>query len=202
MPQSESDVAKFEEMADQVFRSARSFNAWTDAPVTNKTLCALYDLMKMGPTSGNASPARIIFVTSPSAKEKLSKMAFDRNQPKILAAPVTAIIGHDLMFFEKLPRLFPHNPAMADMFANNASLAETTALRNGSLQGAYLIIAARMLGLDCGPMSGFNSAAVDEGFFSGGTIRSNFICALGYGDAVGQWDRLPRLPFEEACSIL
>jgi 3-hydroxypropanoate dehydrogenase len=201
MPQSESDVTKFEEMADQVFRSARSFNAWTAMPVATETLYSLYELMKMGPTSGNGSPARIIFIRSASAKEKLSKMAFDRNQPKILAAPVTAIIGHDLRFFEALPKLFPHNSGMADMFANNAPLAETTAFRNGSLQGAYLIIAARMLGLDCGPMSGFDNAAVDEGFFPGTKIRSNFICSLGYGDSAGQWDRLPRLAFEEACSI-
>lgn len=195
------DPATFDAMADRIFRNARSFNAWTDRPVAIATLSALYDLMKLGPTSGNASPARIVFVTSDAAKAKLSAMTFDRNQPKILAAPVTAIIGHDMRFFDALPRLFPHNPAMAQMFAGNPPLAEATALRNGSLQGAYLIVAARMLGLDCGPMSGFDNAAVDEGFFAGTTVRSNFICSLGYGDPAGQWDRLPRLDFNEACSI-
>lgn len=162
---------------------------------------ALYELFKWGPTSGNACPARIVFVRSAEAKQRLADCAFDRNAVKILAAPVTAIIGYDTRFFERLPELFPHNPAMADMFAGNPALAETTAFRNGSLQGAYLIIAARMLGLDAGPMSGFDNARVDAAFFPGDRIKSNFLCSLGHGDARNQWPRLPRPAFADACSF-
>ena len=201
MPSGEIDQAVFDSAADRLFRSARTFNAWTEKPIETSTLHVLYDLMKFGPTSANASPARIVFVTSAEAKAKLAAFSGERNQPKILAAPVTAIIGHDLRFFEVMPRLFPHNPTMGNMFAANRELAETTAFRNGSLQGAYLIVAARLLGLDCGPMSGFNNAAVDDAFFPGGRVRSNFICSLGYGDPAGLWDRLPRLAFDEVCNF-
>jgi 3-hydroxypropanoate dehydrogenase len=190
-----------DECADIVFRSARSANAWTDKPVAPETLHALYDLMKWGPTSANTNPGRIVFVTSAEAKDKLAAAAYDRNQPKIKSAPVTAILAYDTRFFEWLPKLFPPNPDMDKMYSSNPALAEATAFRNASMQGAYFIMAARMLGLDCGPMSGFNNVAVDAAFFGDGRIKSNFICSIGYADHAGTWPRLPRPAFDEVCSV-
>lgn len=158
----------------------------------------LYDLLKWGPTSANSSPARFVWVRSPEGKAKLAALAWDRNRPKILAAPLTVIIGNDLAFADRLPELLPHNvEAMQKAFASPAA-AEATAMRNGTLQGAYLTIAARALGLDCGPMSGFDNAGVDEAFFAGTRIRSNFICSIGSGDPASLFPRNPRLSFEDA----
>ena len=186
---------------DQIFREARSQNGWKDTPVSETLIRAIYDLARMGPTSANSSPARFVFCASAEAKDKLAALASAANASKILAAPVTAIIGHDLTFYEKIPELFPHNPGAKDWFASSEAVAEATAFRNGSLQGAYFIVAARALGLDCGPMSGFNNARVDEAFFAGTTIRSNFICSIGEGDPSKIFARSPRLAFEDACRI-
>ena len=183
---------------DQIFRSARTYYGWTDAPVDEAVLRDLYELLKWGPTSANSCPARFVWVRSAEAKAKLAEQAMDRNRPKILTAPVTVIIGNDLDFAAQLPKLMPHNAeAMQKAFAPPV-MAEATAMRNGTLQGAYLIIAARALGLDCGPMSGFNNAGVDEVFFAGTRIRSNFICSIGHGDPASLFPRNPRLSFEEA----
>ncbi|MFT3810197.1 MAG: malonic semialdehyde reductase [Micropepsaceae bacterium] len=186
---------------DQLFREARTQNGWRDTPVSETLIRAIYDLARMGPTSANCCPARFVFCTSPEAKEKLGGFASEANRAKILVAPVTVIIGHDLKFYEKIPELFPHNPGAKDWFTSSAQLAETTAFRNGTLQGAYFILAARSLGLDCGPMSGFNNAKVDEAFFAGTTIKSNFICSIGEGDPSKIFARSPRLSFEDACRI-
>jgi 3-hydroxypropanoate dehydrogenase len=186
---------------DQLFRLARSQNTWRATQVTDCLLQDLADLVKMGPTSANSSPARFVFLTTQSAKQRLAQHASQGNRAKILSAPVTAIIGYDTEFYEKLPKLFPHTDARG-WFAGNPALSETTAFRNGSLQGAYLILAARALGLDTGPMSGFDNAAVDREFFPGGTIKSNFICGLGHGDPSGVFARSPRFAFEEFCSII
>nr|WP_279347262.1 malonic semialdehyde reductase [Govania unica] len=184
-----------------IFRNARSQNKWQDKPVSEVTLRAVYDLLRWGPTSANCSPARFLFVTTPAAKEKLAACVSATNAPKVLSAPVTAIIGYDTKFYDRIPELFPHNPGARDWFAGNAALATETAFRNSSLQGAYLIIAARSLGLDCGPMSGFDADKVNEAFFADGQIKANFICGLGYGDSAGVFPRLPRLSFTDACSI-
>ncbi len=186
---------------DQLFREARTHNRWTDRPVSWTSLRALADLLKMGPTSANCSPARIVFVRSGEAKARLRPHLSEGNREKTMAAPVTAIIGYDTQFHEKLPKLFPHADARS-WFAGQPALIEATAFRNSSLQGAYLILAARSLGLDCGPMSGFDNASVDAEFFPGGTIRSNFICSLGHGDPAGLFPRSPRFAFEEFCSIV
>jgi 3-hydroxypropanoate dehydrogenase len=186
---------------DVIFRNARTHNAWLDRPVDDDTLRALYDLLKWGPTSANASPARFVFLRSRQAKERLRPALSPGNVDKTMAAPVTVIVGHDLRFYEHLPRLFPHADARS-WFAGNDELIRTTAFRNGSLQGAYLIVAARALGLDCGPMSGFDNARVDAEFFPDGTVKSNFLCNLGYGDPAKLFPRSPRLPFEEACQLL
>jgi 3-hydroxypropanoate dehydrogenase len=205
-----------EHALDQIFRNARTPNAWLDQPVTDETLRQVYDLMKWGPTSANASPARFVMVRSKEAKERLRPVLSPGNVDKTMAAPVTVIIAYDLLFFEKLPKLFPHSPAMRDLFASNPQLVETTAKRNSSLQGAYLIIAARALGLDCGPMSGFDNAKLDEEFFGAGKecegceqeffpaghVKSNFLCNLGYGDPAKLLPRGPRLEFDEASSLL
>lgn len=201
---------------DQLFREARTHNAWLDKPVSDQTLHELYDLVKWGPTSANSSPARFIFLRSPEAKERLRAALAPGNVQKVMTAPVTVIIAYDLRFYEKMPKLFPHNPAMGELFAKNPQLIETTARRNSSLEGAYLILAARALGLDTGPLSGFDNAKVDELFFDAGRecegcdqeffpeghVKSNFLCNLGYGDKSKLMPRLPRLKFEEACSIL
>ncbi len=185
---------------DQLFRSARTHNAWTDRKIDEATLRALYDLVKWGPTSANASPARFVFVTTPEGKEKLKPALSAGNMDKTLAAPVTVIVAHDLDFAQKLPVLFPHAPGAKDWFAAPA-VEQATAFRNGTLQGAYLILAARALGLDTGPMSGFDNAKVDEAFFAGTRIKSNFLVNLGYGDPAGLFPRSPRLAFEEAVTI-
>jgi 3-hydroxypropanoate dehydrogenase len=186
---------------DQLFLDAHTHNAWEDKPVADELLHRLYDTLRMAPTSMNCSPVRIVFVKSKAAKEKLMPALMEGNRAKTMAAPVTAIIGHDMHFYDNLPRLFPPIPGARDMFANNAALADITAFRNGTLQGAYLILAARALGLDCGPMSGFDNAAVDQLFFAGTNVRSNFICNLGYGDPKGIYPRNVRFEFAEACSI-
>jgi 3-hydroxypropanoate dehydrogenase len=186
---------------DVIFRKARTHNAWTDQPVSDEDLRRLYDLMKWGPTSANCSPARIVFVRSRQAKEKLEPALSAGNRAKTMAAPATAIIGYDMQFYDLLPRLFPHDQTARGWFAGKEQLIAATAFRNGTLQGAYLIIAARSIGLDCGPMSGLDNAKVDEAFFPGGRIKSNFLCNLGHGDPKGLFPRSPRLPFEEACRI-
>lgn len=186
---------------DQLFFGAHTLNAWQDKPVADELLHRLYDALRMGPTSMNCSPARIVFVQSKAAKEKLNQALMEGNRAKTMAAPVTAIIAYDTRFFEQLPKLFPAMPNARGMFESNAALSDLTALRNGSLQGAYLILAARALGLDCGPMSGFDNAAVDQLFFEGTSMRSNFLCNLGYGDTKGIYPRGPRLEFDEACKI-
>ncbi len=186
---------------DQLFLAAHTLNAWQDKAVPDELLHRLYDNLRMAPTSMNCSPARIVFVKTKAAKEKLTQALMEGNRAKTMAAPVTAIIGYDTRFFEQLPKLFPPNPNARDMFESNATLSDLTAFRNGTLQGAYLILAARALGLDCGPMSGFDNAAVDQLFFAGTNVKSNFICNLGYGDVKGIYPRSPRLAFDEACRI-
>jgi 3-hydroxypropanoate dehydrogenase len=186
---------------DLLFRDARTANTWSDAPVSEADLRALYDLVKMGPTSANSSPARFIFVSSPEAKAKLAAVASGTNAPKILAATVTVIIGTDAKFYDKLPQLFLHADARS-WFAHNESLARETGFRNSSLQAAYLIIAARALGWDTGPMSGFDKAKVDAQFWTGTDVETNFICSLGKATTEGIFPRSPRLAFEEAASIL
>jgi 3-hydroxypropanoate dehydrogenase len=186
---------------DQLFRSARTQNKWQKKPVSLTLLHAVYDLMRMAPTSANCSPARIVFVTTDEAREKLKPFLLPNNVSKVMEAPVTAIIGHDLEFYEKLPTLFPHADARS-WFVGKPEFSATAAFRNGSLQGAYLMLAARALGLDCGPMSGFDNAKVDAEFFAGTLVRSNFLCNLGYGDASKLFPRSPRLSFDEACRIV
>ncbi len=179
---------------DQVLRTARSYNGFLDKPVSEAQLHAIWELMKMGPTSANQMPARLVWCVSEEAKAKLAACASGTNGPKILAAPVTVIIGMDLDFHEQLPWLFPHADAKS-WFEGNEALREVSAMRNSTLQGAYFIIAARMLGLDTGPMSGFSNAAVDEAFFAGTRIKSNFISTLGYGDPATIFSRSPRPDF-------
>jgi nitroreductase len=185
---------------DRIFRDARTQNKWLDKPVSNEQLVAIYDLMRWGPTSANSFPVRIVFVTSLTAKERLRPLVLEGNRPKVMAAPATAILGYDTKFYDWLPRLFPHVDARA-WFIDKPEFAEATAFRNSSLQGAYFIIAARSLGLDCGPMSGFDNEAVDNEFFPGGRVKSNFLCAVGYGDPTGLFERLPRPGFAEVCTI-
>ena len=185
---------------DQLFTDARTHNGFTAEPVPETTLRQLYDLMKWGPTSANCSPARIIFVSSPAAKERLLAGMSAGNQEKTKAAPVSAIIGMDMAFYEKLPFLFPHADAKA-WFTGNQPMIDATAFRNSSLQGGYFIMAARSLGLDCGPMSGFDPAKVDAAFWAGTTVKTNFVCNLGHGDSSKLFSRSPRLAFEEACRI-
>ena len=205
-----------DEALNQIFGEARTYSTWLDKPVSDEILRQLYDLMKWGPTSANGSPARFVFLRTTEAKERLRPALAPGNVEKTMTAPITAIIAYDLMFFEKLPKLFPHAPGMRDLFAQNPQLVEETARRNSSLQGAYLIIAARALGLDCGPMSGFDNAKVDEEFFGAGKecegceqeffpaghVKSNFLCNLGYGDELKAFPRGPRLAFHEACTLL
>jgi 3-hydroxypropanoate dehydrogenase len=186
---------------DVLFREARTHSAWQDRPVSSELLQAIWDLARMGPTSANCSPARIVFVLTRDAKEKLRPALIEGNVEKTMAAPVTAIIGHDLAFYELLPRLYPQTDARS-WFVGNDALIESTAFRNGTLQGAYFMLAARALGVDCGPMSGFDNNKVDAAFFAGTTIRSNFLCNLGYGDPDRLRPRNPRLSFEEACRIV
>lgn len=186
---------------DQLFREARTFNAWLPKDVSDEQLHQLYDLTKFGPTSANSSPMRVVFMKSAEAKAKLAPLVSDGNRAKTLAAPVTAIIATDHAFHEKLPKLFPHADAKS-WFEGNQVLIDSTALRNSTLQGAYLILAARAMGLDCGPMSGYDAAGVDAAFFAGTQVKSNFLINIGYGDASRDlFPRSPRLPFEEACVI-
>jgi len=186
---------------NQLFLEARTRNGWTDRPVSDDLIQELYNLLKFGPTSANGSPARFVWVRSAEAKARLAGFAMATNPAKILAAPVTVIIGHDLAFYEKFDTLFPARADMMKAMFSAPPAAEITAFRNGTLQGAYLILAARALGLDTGPMSGFDNAAVDEAFFAGTAIKSNFICCLGYGNDENLFPRNPRLSFEEACSF-
>ena len=186
---------------DLLFREARTHNGWQDKEVSDVLLQAVFDLAKMGPTSANCSPMRVLYLKSPEAKEKLRPALIEGNVEKTMAAPVVAVIGHDLEFYEHLPKLFPHTDARA-WFLGNDPLIETTAFRNGSLQGAYFILAARALGLDCGPMSGFDNAQVDAAFFADGKVKSNFLCNLGYGDPSKLFPRSPRFAFDEVCKIL
>ena len=184
-----------DEALDLLFRKARSYNAWLDGEVTDAQIRAIYDLMKMAPTSANQQPARLVWCKSPAAKARLAAHAMDKNQPKITGAPVCVILGMDLDFHEQLPWLFPHTDARSWFLKEE--LRHANAFRNSSLQGAYLMMAARALGLDCGPMSGFDNAAVDAEFFADQpTVRSNFICAIGYGDPASIFGRSPRPEFD------
>jgi 3-hydroxypropanoate dehydrogenase len=186
---------------DFIFLKGRTHSAWLDKPVDDALLRQAYELAKMGPSSANCCPLRISFVKSKEAKEKLKPCLAEGNVTKTMAAPVTAIIAYDLEFYNHLPKLFPHTDARS-WYIGKPSFIQDTAFRNGSLQGAYFMLAARSLGLDCGPMSGFNNAAVDEAFFSNSSLRSNFLCNLGYGDSSKLFARGPRLAFDEVCKIL
>ena len=201
---------------DALFLEARTYTKWATRAVSDQTLRELYELLKWAPTSANAAPARFAFLRSKEAKERLRPALAPLNVQKTMTAPVTVIIAYDMKFYEQLPKLFPQNPGMAKLFESSPEMVETTAKRNSSLQGAYLIMAARALGLDCGPMSGFDQAKVDEEFFAAGKpcfgcdqeffpeghVRTNFLCNLGYGDPSALYPRLPRLAFSEACSLL
>jgi 3-hydroxypropanoate dehydrogenase len=189
------------EALDELFREARTHNKWRDEPVADETLHELYDLLKTGPTSANCSPGRFVFLRSPAAKQRLKPALSAGNIEKTMTAPVTVIVADDPRFYDLLPRLFPHADARS-WFAGNLTLANTTATRNGTLQGAYLILAARALGLDCGPMSGFDNDVVDREFFTHSGWRSNFLVNLGHGDPGELFPRSPRLAFDEACQIL
>ena len=191
-----------DEALDILFRKARTHIFWQDNSVSDDLLRQVYDLMKLGPTSANCCPARILFLRSAAAKERLRPALSPNNLDKTMTAPVTAIVAYDLKFYENLPRLFPNNPAARGWFSDSPQLAEATAFRNGTLQGGYLILAARSLGLDCGPMSGFDNAKVDAEFFAGTSVKSNFLCNIGYGDASKIFPRNPRLDFDEACKLL
>ncbi len=205
-----------DESLDALFINARTHSAWLDRPVEDGILHQLYDLMKWGPTSANCCPIRILFLRSQKAKERLRAALQPTNVDKTMKAPVTAILAYDSKFYETLPRLFPAMPTMKEMFAKSPELAAATAFRNGTLQGAYFMLAARSLGLDCGPMSGFDNAKVDQEFFSApeaggaadggfiaaGAVKSNFLCNLGYGDSAKLRPRGPRLEFGEACQLL
>ncbi|MFW0778026.1 MAG: malonic semialdehyde reductase [Rickettsiales bacterium] len=186
---------------DMMFNNARTHNEWLDKPVDDALLTQVYDLMKWAPTSANCSPARIVFVKSDEAKAKLKPCLAEGNVEKTMSAPVCAIIAQDMEFYEKLPQLFPHTDAKS-WFTGNQELINSTADRNAVLQGGYFILAARACGLDCGPMSGFDHAKLDEAFFAGTPVKSNFLCNLGYGDASKLFPRSPRLSFDEACKVL
>lgn len=186
---------------DQLFFAARTHNAWLKTDVPDSLLREVVELMRWAPTSANSSPARIVFVRSAEAKARLKPLLMEGNVEKTMSAPVTAIIGHDLEFYNHLPKLFPHTDAKS-WFSGNKAFADLSAFRNGTLQGAYFILAARALGLDCGPMSGFDNAGVDKEFFAGTEIRSNFICSLGYGDPTALFARSPRFSFDEMSKII
>ncbi len=185
-----------------IFVSGRTHNDWIEKDVPDSLLHELYNLMKWGPTSANCSPARITFIRSKESKERLVKYLIDSNIEKTISAPVTAIIAYDTKFFEFIPKLFPHNPEAKEWFSGSEEFAEITAFRNSSLQGAYFILAARTLGLDCGPMSGFDNIGLDNEFFSASNFKSNFICNIGYGDHNKLFDRSPRFDFDDVCKIL
>ncbi|WP_320151413.1 malonic semialdehyde reductase [uncultured Tolumonas sp.] len=187
---------------EQVFFNARTFNKFTSQEVPDALILQLYELMKWGPTSMNCQPGHYVFIKSPAAKQKLKEALMPGNQDKTMAAPATVIVAMDMQFYQHLPQQFPANPNAKAMFEANQELTRVTAKRNGTLQGAYLILAARMLGLDCGPMSGFNNQMVDQTFFPDGRYKSNFLINIGYGDASGNYPRGPRVPFAEAVEIL
>jgi 3-hydroxypropanoate dehydrogenase len=201
---------------DTLFREARSYAKWQKRPIPDETIRNLYDVLKWAPTSANAEPARFAFLRTRESKERLRPALAPLNVDKTMSAPVTVIVAYDLRFYVQLPKLFPQNPGMAKLFEDNPEMVETTAKRNSSLQGAYMMMAARALGLDCGPMSGFDHAKVDEEFFSAGKpcfgcdqeffpeghVKTNFLCNLGYGDPSSLHPRLPLLAFSEACSLL
>lgn len=184
-----------------LFRDARTFNNWQDRPVPEALLREVYELAKLGPTSANCSPMRVVFVSSPAGRERLLAAVNPGNVAKTRAAPVTAVFGYDLRFHERMPELFPHNPKAGAAFAADPAKAEETAFRNASLQAAYFMLAARGLGLDCGPMSGFDRQKMEAAFFPGERVRANFLCNLGYGDREGMFGRHPRLAFDQACSL-
>ena len=186
---------------DQIYREARTHNAWRDQDVPDALLQAIVDLLKLGPTSANCSPARFLFVKSREAKERLKPHLSEGNRDKTMKAPVCTIIGYDLDFYVHLPKLFPHTDAKSWFEGKKEKIAET-AFRNGTLQGAYLIMAARALGLDCGPMSGFDNQGVDREFFAGTQVKSNFLCNLAYGDPTGLFPRSPRFSFDEMARII
>lgn len=191
-----------ESALDALFRSARSQNKWKSDPLPEGTLERIYELAKWGPTSANCSPARFTFIVSDEAKERLRPTLAPQNVDKCMTAPAVVLIAQDNKFFDKLPELMPHNPAMKDMFADNPPMAAGTAFRNSSLQGAYFMIAARAIGLDCGPLSGFNPDAVNAEFFSGTSLTINFICGIGFGNPEGVFPRSPRLDYSEACQLI
>jgi len=198
-----ADVAfASEESLERLFRQARTHSAWLDRPVAPELLRQIYDLAKWGPTSANSSPARFVFVTTPEAKARLLPAVAPGNVEKTRTAPVNVIVAWDTLYYDELPRLFPHAPGMRDFFAGNPEMAREAALRNGSLQGGYFILAARGLGLDCGPMSGFDAAKLNAEFFPDGRWKANFLLNLGYGDPDKLMPRNPRLDFDEACRVL
>jgi 3-hydroxypropanoate dehydrogenase len=184
-----------------LFTDARTHYHWRDEPVADSVLEEMYALLKMGPTSANSSPARFLFLRTPEAKERLRPALSAGNVDKTMAAPVVAVVAYDPVFYEQLPKLFPHADARA-WFAGNEALANETAVRNGTLQGAYMIMAARAVGLDAGPMSGFDKAKVDEAFFQASGWKTNFLVNLGHGDSTDMYPRAPRLTFDEACVLL
>lgn len=186
---------------DLLLRDARTHNGWVDKPVSDEQLRQLYDLVKWGPTSANCQPMRIVFVRSREARERLKPALSPGNVDKTMNAPAVAILAYDVEFWQELPRLFPHRD-MRGPYLNNPAAAETAAFRNATLQGGYFILAARALGLDCGPMSGFDNAKVDAEFFAGTAVKSNFLCNLGYGDVGQIFQRSPRYAFDEVCQIL
>jgi 3-hydroxypropanoate dehydrogenase len=185
-----------------LFTEARTHNGWVDKPVSDAEIRQIFDVMRAGPTSANCSPARFVFVRTPAGKERLKPALSAGNLEKTMAAPVTAIIAYDLEFYDALPKLFPHNPDARSWFANSAAVAQATAFRNGTLQGAYFIIAARALGLDCGAMSGFDNAKVDAEFFPDGKVKSNFLLNIGHGDPSKLFGRSPRYEFDEVCTLV
>ena len=188
---------------DTLFRNARTLRNWRPDPVTPQMLMAIYDLARWAPTTNNTSPARIVYVVSPEAKQRLMPHLSKGNLEQTMRAPATAIIAYDLHFYEKLGKLNPTNPNARDAWAHKTPAeVETAAFRNGTLQAAYFIMAARAIGLDCGPMGGFDHAGVDKEFFAGTSLKSNFLCNIGFGDEEGQRPRAGRLDFDEACKIL
>ncbi len=196
------DMSTLDQAAlDTLFFNARTHNGWQDQPVDDALLKRLFDTLKWAPTSANCSPLRLQFIKSEAAKARLVPLMMPGNQDKVRTAPVTAILGMDMAFYEHLPKLFPHTDARS-WFVGNEEVIRNTAFRNSSLQGGYFIVAARALGLDCGPMSGFDAAKVDAEFWPGSTVRTNFICSLGYGDAAKLFARSPRFEFDEVCKII
>ena len=196
MSVSEKDIKEI------IFSNARTYNDWQKKDISNKILNELYNLMKFGPTSANCSPSRIIFIKSPDAKERLKPFIIESNLEKTMTAPITAIIAFDVDFHKHLPKLFPHDLDAQNWFNYSQEVAYTNAFRNSSIQGGYFIIAARMLGLDCGPMSGFDQNGLDKEFFPNSSIKSNFLCNIGYGDPTNIFKRSPRFEFDEVCEIL